>query len=94
MNRIRTKTGTKPCNNVDIHKNPDMPETSRIPVCTDIHVLEDYLKNEIIAAKWCACPSCQRKRIVLRRFQEILAEYKRMKATDRSKCATCPVHKK
>ena len=80
MNRIRTKTGTKPCINVDIHKNPDMPGTSRIPVCTDIHVVEDYLKNEIIAAKLCACPSCQKKRIVLRRIQEIIGAYRTMTA--------------
>ena len=80
MKHIRTRTGTKVCRNIDIHQNPDMPNTSRIPVCTDYHVLEDFVKNEIIVAKLCACPSCQKRRIVLRRLQTIIQEHRQMTA--------------
>lgn len=77
--QMRTRTGTKICKNVDIHYNPDFPGASRIPVDVCDYVIDDFLKNEIISTKLCACPSCDKRRHVLRRLQEIVAEWKQLK---------------
>lgn len=86
--QMRTRTGTKICKDVDIHTNPCNPGRSRIPYHTDIFVIEDFLKNEIISTKLCACPSCDARRHVLRRLQEIVSEWKRLKRAEmaRMKC--------
>lgn len=77
--QMRTRTGTKVCPDIDIHRNPCLPGRSRIPVDVCDYVIDDFLKNEIIATKLCACPSCDRRRHVLRRLQEIVKEWKQMK---------------
>lgn len=86
--QMRTRTGTKICKNVDINTNPCNPGRSRIPYHKSDYVIDDFLKNEIMVAKLCACPSCNARRIVLRRLQEIVAEWKRLKRAedDRRKC--------
>lgn len=83
--QMRTRTGTKQCKNVDIHTNPDNPGRSRIPYHTDDYVIDDFLKNEIMVAKLCACPSCSARRIVLRRLQEIFLDWKRLKRAEEAR---------
>ena len=78
-NMMRTRTGTKICKNIDIHKNPKSPGTSRIPVDVSDYIIDDFLKNEIISTKLCACPSCDNRRHILRRLQEIFLEWKNFK---------------
>lgn len=87
--QMRTRTGTKICKNVDIHTNPNNPGRSRIPYHVDDYVVDDFLKNEIMVAKLCACPSCDARRHVLRRLQEIVLEWKRYKAGERRQCCNC-----
>lgn len=95
--RIRTRTGTKICKNIDIHRNPEMPGASRIPYDVCDYVIDDFLKNEIISTKLCACPSCDARRHVLRRLQEIVAEWKKYKKDEnwriKQKCQSCCQHK-
>lgn len=84
--RMRTRSVTKPNMNIDIHRNPCNPGKSRIPVDTCYFEIEDFLKDEIIAAKLCACPACDWRRHMLRALQEIVADYKKIKGIHTKPC--------
>lgn len=87
--QTRTRTGTKIYKDVDIHRNPCLPGESRIPVDVCDYIVDDFLKNEIIATKLCACPSCDHRRHVLRRLQEIVREWRQYKKAEEAKQCNC-----
>ena len=70
---------------VDIYRNPDNPGNSRIPIDTCMFNIDRFLCNEIELAKNCGCPSCDFRRNMLRRIQEIMNEYRLLKANDKNK---------
>ncbi len=70
----------------------------RTKVDTCLPNIEEFIKNEIVSTKVCACPHCNFKRHMLRAIQQIIKEYK-MLVRDRHNhqyhCYIehrCPIH--
>lgn len=42
---------------------------------TSLPKIEEFLKDEIVAAKTCACPACNYRRTMLRAIQYIVNDY-------------------
>ena len=69
------------CDVFDIHRDPKLPGRSRIPIDTCTCEVEEFIKNEIALTKACSCPTCNYRRIMLRKIQEIIVENKKLKST-------------
>ena len=64
-----------------LNQNRMIPVFSKEPyigvkgIDTSLPKVEEFLKDEIVAAKTCACPACNYRRTMLREIQYIVNEY-------------------
>lgn len=66
----------------DPNMNPERPGESRIPVDTCFCAIDNFLKNEILVTKVCSCAKCNYRRKMFRAIQEIVSDYKKLKANE------------
>lgn len=64
-----------------LNQNGMIPVFSKEPyigvkgIDTSLPKVEEFLKDEIVAAKTCACPACNYRRTMLREIQYIVNDY-------------------